>query len=46
MLVMTWIKTYSIYQASRRAKVGAGLSELLLRDGAHVSDLFILTGRC
>ena len=32
-LVMTWLKTRSIYRAARRAKVGTGLSELLLRDG-------------
>lgn len=32
-LVMTWMKTRSIYKAARRAKVGTGISELLLRDG-------------
>lgn len=45
-LVMTWIKTYSIYQASRRANIRAGISELLLRDGEHVSDRYTLTARC
>lgn len=32
-LIMTWIKTRSIYKAVRRVKVGTGLSELLIRDG-------------
>ncbi|EKM57500.1 uncharacterized protein PHACADRAFT_26171 [Phanerochaete carnosa HHB-10118-sp] len=32
-LIMTWIKTYSIYRAARRAGAGTGLSQLLIRDG-------------
>ena len=33
-LVMTWIKTYSIYKAAKRAKFETGLSSLVIRDGS------------
>ena len=34
-LIMTWIKTYSIYVSARRAKIGTGIPQLLLRDGMY-----------
>ncbi|GJE85115.1 hypothetical protein PsYK624_011920 [Phanerochaete sordida] len=41
-LVMTWIKTHTIYKAVRRVKVDTGLSQLLIRDGTLYFGVLLL----